>query len=1043
MTAKKSQPDTTADFAQKIRYLEQELSDQKARTAAVTDVLRSIEASRDDIQPVFGMIAKNATELCKAKFCMLWRYDGTMIHYCASHGFSDEFMETYLAKFPMVPDASGMAYAAIKAGHVYHLPDAQSDTYFDNETAKVHGYQYMVSLPIKADGRIWGVMVLAWPMGEAPTEADVSLLETFVSQAAIAIQNAQTFADKQQALSHQTATSDILRVISQSPTDTQPVLDRIAQTAKTLCNARWCMLFRYDGEMLHLDAQHGFDPAFLQAFQNEFPSPVHDKSMAAQVIATGQPARIDNAMTTDWLDRDMARANKIDQSVAVPIECAGRIWGIITLAWPEMNGQRADETELLETFAGQASIAIQNTRLFQETQEALARERANAEILQVINEATPDLQPVFDLIAEKSAQLCGARYCVLDRYDGAALHFCAQHGFPADMVPELVADYPITGAKGHMATVVSETGNLTHFEDAQRSNYYDPDYAAAVGFRRVLGVPIKTDGRVWGTITLAWPDTTPPPPANIELVQSFANQASIAIENARLLRETQEALAREKANAEILQVINEATSDLQPVFDLVVQKSAELCGAKFCVLDRYDGELYHFCAQFGFPPKTVKDLKSDYPFIGTPGHLSPRVIKSGDIVQIVDAQTDKNYFSPELAAKVGFRRLLGVPIRANGRIWGAINLGWLDTAPPPPANIELVQSFANQASIAIENARLLRETQERTAEVTEALERETVTTDILRAISQSPTDVQPVIDTIVSSATQLIDCDMAILHLLKGDHYWPAAGAGRGGVLITEKIKESARKLAIRITADGLPLQPLAPDENFPSRAMATREVQHIIDWENYDLPPHEMERGKQFGLKGAIYIPLLQGGECLGSLALGTFTRTAFTEQDIALGKSFCDQAIIALRNTQLFIETQEALEYQTATSEVLDVISRSPSELDPVLDAILEVAVRICKPQYAYAALLNPQDGRYHIVSTKNVEPDFFEFLKAHPIPPGQGTCTGRTALLGQTVYIEDTEHDDSYEWKEAVPAWRFSVHAGRAADQGRRDGGCSVTG
>ncbi|AXI54187.1 hypothetical protein C1J05_06500 [Sulfitobacter sp. JL08] len=856
MTAKKTQPDTTAEFAQRLQYLEQELNDQKARTAAVTDVLRSIEMSQGDIQPIFGAIAKSATELCKAKFCMLWRYDGTMIHYCASHGFSDAFMKTYLAKFPMEPDESGMAYAAIKAGQVCHLPDAHADTYFDYETAKLHGYQYMISLPIRAGGQIWGVMVLAWPKGEAPSEADIALLETFVSQAAIAIRNEQTFAEKQHALSRQTATSDILRVISKSPTDTQPVLDRIAKTAKDLCRARWCMLFRYDGEMLHLDAQHGFDPAFLQAFKNEFPSPVHDKSMVAQVIATGQPARIDHAMTTDWLDRDMARENKIDQSVAVPIECAGRIWGIITLAWPDMKGQREDETELLETFADQAAIAIENTRQF---------------------------------------------------------------------------------------------------------------------------------------------------------------------------RETQEALAREKANAEILQVINESTSDLQPVFDLVVQKSAELCGAKFCVLDRYDGELYHFCAQYGFPPKTVKNLKSDYPFVGTQGHLSPRVIKNGDIAQIADAQTDKTYFSPELAERVGFRRLLGVPIRANGRVWGAINLGWPDATPPPAANIELVQSFANQASIAIENARLLRETQDRTAEVTEALERETVTTDILRAISQSPTNVQPVIDTIVSSAAQLIDCDMAIFHLRDGDHYWPASGARRGGALITEKIQEGARKLAARITPDGIPLQRLAPNENFPSRAIVTREVQHIIDWENYDLPPHEVERGKQFGMKSALYIPLLQGGECLGSLVLGTSTRTAFTEQDIALAKSFCDQAIIALRNTQLFIETQEALEYQTATSEVLDVISRSPNELQPVLDTILEVASRLCNPQYAYVAMLNPEDQRYHMQASRNVTDDFFAYLKANPIEPGHGTCTGRTALLGKTVYIRDTENDDSYQWKEAAHRGNFQSTVG----------------
>jgi GAF domain-containing protein/DNA-binding response OmpR family regulator len=1038
MTSLPSRSKSDKAQARDVQLLQHELAEQKAQAAAMAEILGAIEQSAQHIQPVFDAIARSATTLCNARFCMLWQYKDAMLHYCASHGFTKKYMKAYAANWPAPLEANSVTSDVIRKDRVVRLKDAQNQSYADHKAAIAFGFKEMVGVPIRNEGKVWGVIVMAWPNDQAPKKADIKLVESYARQASIAIENARLFDETQSALARQTATSDILSLISQSRNDNTPVFEAILDHAQALCDAPMAGLaLGTPGDAYQtLVAQRNLSAQTIKSFHNREMLMDGDVSYAAKSILEGRLIALADMGQSDLyhagspLVRLMVDKVGIRSVLFVPLMKDDTAIGCITLFRYEVRPFEDRVIDLVKTFASHAQIAIENERQFRELQTRLQREEATREILHVISQSRDDEQPVFELILRKAAELCDAYAASLVLGKKGDTH--QTMAATTNAIKRTVAVYDRGEVSMNpdisIAAKAILTGKVIHIDDMKDTDGYRQGVSHFVsvvkdsGIRTNLFVPLITKDGGIGALILFRKEVRPYTDDEIALVESFAAQAVIAIENVRQFRELQTQLKREQASAEILQVINEATSDLQPVFDLIVQKSAELCDAKFCVLDRFDGELYHFCAQYGFPKKTLNDLMSDYPFIGTPDHLSPQVIKAGTIVHIADAQTEQDYFAPELAAKVGFRRMLGVPVRADGRIWGAINLAWPEALPPSEANIELVQSFANQASIAIENARLLSETQQRTAEVTEALERETVTTDILRAISQSPTDVQPVIDTIVSNAAQLIDCDMAIFHLLDGDHFWPAAGARRGGALITDKIQEGARKLATRFTADGLPLQPLAPDENFPSRAMVTRELQHIIDWENYDLPLHEVVRGKQLGLKSALYIPLLQGGECLGSLVLGTSTRTAFTEQDIALAKSFCDQAIIALRNTQLFIETQEALEYQTATSEVLDVISRSPSELDPVLDAILEVAVRICKPQYAYAALLDPQDGCYHIVSTKNVEPDFFEFLKAHPIPPGQGTCTGRTALLGQTVYIEDTEQDDSYEWKEAAQRGDF---------------------
>ncbi|MEH6647937.1 GAF domain-containing protein [Sulfitobacter sp.] len=1008
--------------------------------AATKEILSVISQSRDDETPVFRAILDRAERLCHAQGSGLQLVNEARTHLLMM-GSKGEDQGSFPIGFTFdLSEPLGMCIAVNEA-RVVHTEDLKdTDLYRAGHPGRVslvdvEGSRTHLNVPLVRNGVAFGNITLSRKEVKPFSADEIALVESFADQAVIAIENAQQFKETQDALARQTATSEILRVINSSGTDLQPVFDLVNQKAAELCGAKISVMWHYDGQLTRFISHHGFTPEEMEQFSAANPpTPPVEGSLSAQAIRTGQTAHIEDAQNPDYPNHAIARLKGFRHMMGVPIHVGAKVWGIIVLAFPDGQKPSASDVDLVETFAGQAGIGIANASLFAETQEALEYQTATSEVLGVISRSPNELQPVLDVILEVAARLCDPQYAyvALLNPDDGLYHVISMHHVD-DEFKEFLRANPIRqnhGSSSGRAAMLCET---VYIEDTQADDSYKwKEAAQRGGYLTTLAVPFVKDGVALGVIALADEKRSAYSPKQIALLEMFASQAVIAIGNARLFDEVQqrtaevtEALVREKASAEILQVINESTSDLQPMFNLIVQKSAELCGASFCALDRFDGELYHFCAQSGFPSDTIDDLLADYPFKGTSGHLSPRVVTSGTTVHIDDVLTD-DYFSPELAAKVGFQRLMGVPIKADGRVWGVINLAWPDTTPPAPANVELVQSFANQASIAIENARLLRETQERTAEVTEALKRQTITTDILRAISQSPTDVQPVIDTIVSSAAQMIDCDMAIFHLLKGDHYGPAAAARRGGALITDKTQEGARKLATRFTPDGMPLQPLDPDMNFPSRAMVTRETQHIIDWVNYDLPPHEVERGKQLGLTGAIYMPLVQGDECLGSLVLGTTTRTAFSTQDIALAQSFCDQAIIALRNTQLFIETQEALEYQKASSNVLTVISKSPNELDPVLGEILDVATRICKPQYAAMAFLDPDDGLFHIKSTHQIEDDFIRYLRANPITPGPGSCIGETASLAKTVYYEDTESDD-YKWKEAARIGKYRAILG----------------
>lgn len=705
-----------------------------ARQTAASDILRVINGSLGDTQPVFDAILKTAADMSKASYCMLLRIEGDMSYFSASYGYGKVELYAHDVQAPLPLNENTIAGQVAKSGQIVQIEDVTDPGYHDHELARKMGIEKAIGVPIKVADGVWGVLSLGWPRGYVPPKADIELVSTFADQASIAIENTRLFNETQEALEHQTATSEVLGVISRSPNQVQPVLEAILDVSVRLGDPKGCYVSLRNPETGLFDVV-----AVRRAPQNivkilmDNPVSPGQNTVTGRVAASGKTVYIADLMddlSYEWAEH--AEVGNYKSSLGVPLIKDGQTIGTITLAHGDKNGFSAKQIALFETFAAQAVIAINNTRLFKEVQqrtaeveEALVRERASAEILQVINEVTSDLQPMFDLIVQKSAELCGASFCVLDRFDGVQYQFGAQYGFSPDFAADLISTYPFTDTEGHISPRVVKTGQVVHIEDAQSpDDYYAPNLAKDVGWRRMVGVPIKADGRVWGVVIMGWPQTDPPPPANIELVQSFASQASIAIENARLFNETQTSLARQTASADILRVISGAQHDATPVFYAIAEAGVRLMKCEGVVVMVRKGD--HIIPAAGFLANggPMKSLRPDPVKIDAARNFPSQVILSKQMVHIPDWSVatlpDQEKRTRE---KFGLASSLYLPLIHENECVGVLAFSRAAIARAfSEDEIELANSFCDQAVIAIENVRLFREAEDARAAAEKANE---------------------------------------------------------------------------------------------------------------------------------------------------------------------------------------------------------------------------------------------------------------------------------------------------------------------------------
>jgi GAF domain-containing protein len=797
-----------------------------------------------------------------------------------------------------------------------------------------------LAVPLISGDQVTGALMVHsfGPEGRQFTDAEKRLLQSFADQAVIAIENARLFREQQDALERQVAMSEVLEIIAASATDYQPVLDAIVERAARLSAIPIATLRLIQNEMLVPLAIVGGTGAIVR--------PLDPDTIQGEAALTGRTVWFAGS-AEDYVSRWPAmRGVTLDaghetlSNLIVPLRSAGHVIGTINLFAPgEIRTFSDDLVALLEAFADQAVIAIENARLFREQQEALERQVAMADVLAVIATSTADASPVFDAIVDRACAIVGGNASVLWTVDspGRATAVAARlnrlRGTGAVQVGVTV-DLPVGGPlrdvmeTGARLEYVGTVGGWRERWPAARPGPVPPETPFTNAF-----LPLILAGRVIGALTVSRDDGVPFEPAQVGLLEAFADQAVIAIENARLFREQQEALERQVAMSEVLEIISESPTDTTNVMRSIVETAARLCGAESGGIWLVESpRRRRWVAALGSIARVIP--------IGQAaargrGNFVDDVIWDATTYHTPDITTDEVQMAIPGIARAqeasGWRAMLCVPIVRSGEGIGSIYLARMAPGAFSDAQVALITAFADQAVIAIENARLFRELEE-------SLEQQTASAETLRLVGDVSRDLEGVIQSVLDRATALCQTDRSQCTLL-GEGFVAATAMGRNF---------QTRVVAGGVLPPDTPIGVCARDQRVIQVAGTTEEIRAVYPGAAETVPGGETR----------LLIPIVRGSRTVATVSFVRERVAPYTERDIQLLQSFADQAGIAIENARLFREQQEALERQTAMAEVLRIVSESATDAAPVMDAIVASVVRLLGAEGAVVGL--PDGGQ-----------------------------------------------------------------------------------
>ena len=560
---------------------------------------------------------------------------------------------------------------------------------------------------------------------------------------------------------------------------------------------------------------------------------------------------------------------------------------------------------------GQEAEVARLTRELEETRE---QQNATSELLKVISSSPNDLEPVFNAILENATRICQARFGTLNLYDGDVFRRVGLHNPTpqfAMRLGEVIRPHPESGFG-----TVARTKQVVHIDDARtRQPYLEGDEANVkfvdlTGARTVLAVPMLKNDEMLGLIAIFRQEVQPFTDKQIELVKNFAAQAVIAIENTRLLNELRETLQQQTATADVLKVISRSTFDLQTVLDTLVESAARLCGAEMANIWRPRDGAYRLTASYGVTARYKESLENKE-FLNTiaiePGRGTTvgRVLLERKSVHIHDIQADPDYKLSGLVALGGTRTMLGIPMLREGDPIGVLVLVQSAVRPFTDKQIELATTFADQAVIAIENVRLFDEVQARTRDLTESLEQQTATSEVLKVISSSPSDLRPVFQSMLENSVRICEAKFGQMFLCEGDKVRPVAYFNVPAALVQWDEERGA-------------FQPSA--KGGLMRAILSKNVLRIDDFLSEQPSNPVVKLG---GARSYIAVPMLKESELLGVIVIYRQEVRPFTEKQIDLVQNFAAQAVIAIENARLLSELRQREQDLTEKSTTLAALS------------------------------------------------------------------------------------------------------------------------
>src|SRR6516225_5921291 len=887
-----------ARLFEEVQARTRELSEALTYQAGSANILKVIASWPTDVGPVLTAIVESACVICEAENAHVTLKDGDELVFQAQHGSVPVVWKRQPINRRWV---TGRAAVDRRPIHVHDLLSSEGDEFPDGqELARRDGWRTVLAVPLLREGECVGVIVLRRMEVRPFSEKQIELLQTFADQAVIAIGNVRLFDEVQartrelaESLEQQTATSEVLQIISSSPGELEAVFQAMLENATRVCGAKFGIMNLYDGDSFESVALFNVPPAYVELRKNtrfranplgSLGTVIRTKQVAHTRDYRENPAYRDG----DPLVRELVEIAGARSWVVVPMLKEAELIGVITIYRQEIRPFTDKQIELVNNFAKQAVIAIENTRLLRELRQSLQQQTATAEVLQVISSSPGDLAPVFEKMLENATRICGANFGQMNLYEQGRFRPIALYNTPAAYTSWL-ASPPFQPHPQSALGTVARTHQVVHIEDIRTLPPYREGNPSVVALADVAGartffvVPMLKENELIGAITIYRQEVRPFTDNQIDLVTIFARQAVIAIENAKLLSELRERtadLARSvdelTATGDVLKIISRSTVELDTVLDTLVETLARLCRADNTTMYRRRDDNFYLIASRGLSEE-AKALGRMYPVARDRGSRVGRVAMERRPVQIPDVLQDGEYTHHELQKILGYRSTLGVPLLRENALLGIFALNRIRVEPFTEKEIELASTFADQAVIAMENARLF-------DELRQSLQQQTSTAEVLKVISRSAFDLGSVLQTLVKSAALLCDADKATITRQAGEVFYRAESYG-----FSQEFMDHLRTI------------PIKPERgSVAGRALLEGRAIHIFDVQS-DAEYTLIEESKWEGFRTVLSVPILREGIPIGVLSLTRSKVRPFTEKQIELVSTFANQAAIAIENARL----------------------------------------------------------------------------------------------------------------------------------------------